>query len=135
MELTLRRAAAGLVFCLALGASAAAENVWVKVKGGSWEPSPKMIAELKAGVEPYVKDQAMAQGRKLRNWREYTFQYQGQEESERKSIFINALCIGDDRWHLDREMVIVLDGGSCFFNVKYDPARKQFYGLSINGGA
>ena len=97
--------------------------------------SPKILVDLKAQIESYVRSQANAQGRELKNWQDYTFQYQGQEEKGRKFIFINALCVQRDRQRLDKEIIVIFDGGSCFFSVKYDPSRKIFFNLFINGEA
>ena len=80
-------------------------------------------------------NQAKAGGRELHDWKTYTFQYQGQEESGKKFVFVNAFCVNDKRWKLNKKMVLVLDGGTCFFNVKYDPEKNQFFGLTINGEA
>jgi len=120
---------------LAVITSANADERWIKVAGGNWDPSPKMLADLKAQIESYVKTQAKAQGRQLKKWQDYIFQYQGQEEKGRKFIFINALCVQGDRQRLDKEIVIIFDGGSCYFNVKYDPLRNAFFDLFINGEA
>ena len=94
-----------------------------------------MLTDLKAQIESYVKSQAKTQGRELKRWRDYTFQYQGREEKGRNYIFINALCAPTDQERLDKEIIVILDGGSCFFNLKYDPLRKAFFDLFINGEA
>jgi hypothetical protein len=124
-----------LPLCLAVATSLIAAEPWIKVAGGKWDPSPKMLVDLKAQIESYVRSQAKAQGRELKNWQDYTFQYQGQEEKGRKFIFINALCVQRDRQRLDKEIIVIFDGGTCFFNVKYDPSKKRFFNLFINGEA
>ncbi len=134
MKTNLLKALIGIV-CLALPISSQAAGGWVKVSGGDWDPSPAMLTDLKAQIESYVMSQGKAQGRKLKRWRDYTFQYQGQEEKGLKFIFINALCRLSDQQTLDKQIIVILDGGSCFFNLKYDPFRKVFFDLSINGDA
>jgi len=124
-----------LILFLALFTRAVGGDTWVKVSGGSWDPSPTMLTDLNAQIESYVKSQANAQGRKLKRWQDYTFQYQGQEEKGRKYIFVNALCASTDRQTLDKQIIFILDGGSCFFNLKYDPGQKVFFDLFINGEA
>jgi hypothetical protein len=124
-----------LALSLAVITSVNAADRWIKVAGGKWDPGPKMLADLKAQIEPYVRIQAKAQGRELKSWRDYTFQYQGQEEKGRRFIFINALCVQRDRQRLDKEIVIIFDGGTCYFNLKYDPSHKGFFDLFINGEA
>ena len=69
-----------LILFLALFTRAEADDTWVKVSGGSWNPSPTMLTDLKAQIESYVKSQAKTQGRELKRWRDYTFQFQGREE-------------------------------------------------------
>ncbi len=108
---------------------------WIKVVGGNWEPSPQILSELKTKIEGYVKSQGEAQGREFKNWQDYTFQYQGEEEKGRKYIFVNALCNQSDRQGLDKKIVIIFDGGTCYFNVKYDPSKRLFFDLLINGEA
>jgi hypothetical protein len=112
----------------------AADDRWFKVNG-AWEPAPTLVRDLEAQLEPYVKKAAQMQGRTLRNWEEYVFQYQAQETKGRRFILVNALCHVFPRRDLATEIVLVLDGGSCYFNAKYDPKRRQYYELLINGDA
>jgi hypothetical protein len=135
MKTILLKTLISLAFCLAVVTSVNAADRWIKVDGGKWEPNPVMLSDLQAQIEPYVKSQAKAHGREVKRWGDYTFQYQGQEERGRKFIFINALCVQRDRERLDKEIIIIFDGGSCFFNLKYDPVRKLFFDLMINGEA
>ncbi len=121
--------------CLVVVTSVNAAESWIKVAGGKWDPSPQMLTNLKTQIESYVRSQAKAQNRELRQWKDYTFQYQGQEEKGRKFIFINALCRPNHQQALDKQIIVILDGGSCFFNLKYDPKRKVFFDLFINGEA
>ena len=124
-----------LILFLALFTRAEAGDTWVKVSGGSWDPSPTMLTDLKAQIESYVKSQAKAQGKELKRWQDYTFQYQARKEKGRKYIFINALCASTDQQRLDKQIIVILDGGGCFFNLKYDPGQKVFFDLFINGEA
>jgi hypothetical protein len=39
----------------------------------------------------------------------------------------------NDGRSLDKEMILVFNGGTCFFNLKYDSVRKEFFDLFING--
>jgi len=94
-----------------------------------------VVTELKAGFERYVKAAARGQRRELRNWAEYIFQYQGQEEKGQKHILVNAVCRRDPKWNLEKQLIFVLDGGPCFFNLRFDAGRKRYYGLAINGYA
>jgi hypothetical protein len=135
MKLTISTALAALVLSTTLVASAKPDDRWVKVEGGSWVPTIETIAKIKEHIEPFVRAQAKLEGRELREWRSYTFQYQGQEEHGRKFVLVNSFCVNDSRRQLNKQMVLILDGGTCFFNVKYDPKKNQFFELLINGEA
>jgi hypothetical protein len=135
MKTKILKALIWLALCLAMITTVAAAERWIKVGGGKWDPIPAMLTDLKAQMESYVKSQAKAQGRELKGWREYIFQYQGQEEKGRKFIFVNALCGQRERQGLDKKIVIIFDGGTCYFNVKYDPSQRVFFDLFINGEA
>jgi hypothetical protein len=124
-----------LAFTLVVAIHAHAQNTWVRVHGGSWEPDSKVLTDLKAGLERYVKAAARGQRRELRNWAEYVFQYQGQEEKGQKYILVNGICRREPGWNLEKQLVFVFDGGPCFLNLRFDPKRKQYYDLAINGYA
>ena len=135
MKTKILKALIWIALCVAVITTTGAAERWIKVAGGRWDPSSTILTDLKAQIESYVKSQAKAQGRELKRWQDYTFQYQGQEEKGRKYIFINALCASTDRQTLDKQIIVILDGGSCFFNLKYDPDQKVFFDLFINGEA
>lgn len=135
MKLTNRVTLAALALGFAFGANAEPKNHWVQVEGGSWVPSTKTTSKINEQIESFVRTQAEIEGRRFREWKSYTFQYQGQEENGKKLVFINAFCTRDKQWQLNKQMVFVFDGGTCFFNLKYDPEKNQFFGLLINGEA
>jgi len=52
-----------------------------------------------------------------------------------KEVWINFFC---DDWNSDvwkSGIIIVLDGGNCYFNLKVNLTKKTYYELSINGYA
>lgn len=123
-----------LLFC---GVAYAEENMWIRVEGGFWQPSDKVLSKIKIHLEPYMRAQEKVFGRSIKKWDTYHFQYQGQEENGRKYVYINAFC---DLHHLkgvklNKGMVFVHDGGGCFFHLKYDPIADKFYEAIINGEA
>ena len=113
---------------------AVAVGSWLAISGGSWSPSPAQVDEIQNELKPYVIQQAAAQHRKLPDWSRYTFQYQGQMHGGRKVVFINAFCISPPGY-ARQQFVLVLDGGTCFFEVMYDPDKKEFFQLLFNGEA
>ena len=51
-----------------------------------------------------------------------------------KEVWVNCFCrTWDNRWKT--QMMIVDDGGNCYFNFKINFATKKFYDLGVNGGA
>ena len=72
-------------------------------------------------------------GRKLED---YNRQFIGAEiEGGDKVILINCFCKSRSetlkQWKTD--LVLVADGGNCFFHVNVNLKRKQYYGLMVNG--
>lgn len=135
MKLAIATILSVLVLGAAVGAGAEPKDLWVSVEGGSWVPSAETIAKIKEQIESFVRTQAKIEGRELQEWKSYTFQYQGQEEHTKKFVFVNAFCINNSTRQPSKQMILVLDGGTCFFNVKYDPKNNQFFELLINGEA
>lgn len=132
MKLTTSSILPAMVLGVALSANADLQNLWIEVEGGGWIPSTETISRINQQIEPFVTAQANARGRKLREWATYTFQYQGREERGRKFVFVNAFCVNNVPWPLNKRMISVSDGGSCFFNVKYDPEKNEFFDLLVN---
>ena len=103
---------------------------------GSWHPSSSDIASLESGLSR-ISDLTAVNWRssvRIEHPRSYFRQYIGVSNKRAPRIFINAFC--DDappNWH--NRLVIVMDGGTCFWQALYDPATKKFSDLTINGRA
>jgi hypothetical protein len=122
------------LFCLTL--PALANNAWVEVKGGDWKPFQETLSEIQQNIESYVRNNAEKQQRDpVREWNTYIFQFQGQRAGKdgQKFVFINALCHVHRNSDLSLRFADVFDGGACYFQLKYDPEKNEFYDLSING--
>jgi hypothetical protein len=104
---------------------------------GDWAPAPTTIAALEARLEDYIAEhQSSFSADKppmAERVRGYKRQYWGEIEEGRRVVFVNAMCRAPDVWKQNK--VLVLDGGDCFFQVKYDPERGIFYDLQVNGEA
>ena len=52
-----------------------------------------------------------------------------------KEIWINFFCrdFGSESWKTD--LFTVFDGGNCFWNIKVNLTKKEYYKLGINGNA
>jgi hypothetical protein len=62
----------------------------------------------------------------------YFRQYVPVREAGRKLLYINAFCSEPPKDWGER-LVVVSDGGTCFWQVFYDPERQSFAHLTING--
>lgn len=111
-----------------LWGSAHAQNTWVHVRG-AWEPPAGAVESMKAGLQRHV---SINRGRsQMLPWHRYAFQYQGQVYRGRRYVLVNALCRVDPDWPLHAQMVLNVNGGSCYFHLKYDPAEGSFYDLFV----
>lgn len=104
----------------------------------TWTPSTVAVAQLEAALPTFLQS---AQNDWLRPdppiWErvpEYKRQYLGIVEAGEKIIYANFFCSSfDENWH--EQLVIILDGGDCYFQLKYNPATDEFFGFSVNGEA
>jgi hypothetical protein len=65
---------------------------------------------------------------------EYNRQYIGVMLDDRQIIYANFFCDSvETDWRTD--FVLVMDGGDCFFQFKYDVEAAQFFDLQVNGNA
>ena len=90
---------------------------------------------IRAKIEPAVAGLAGSQFERFRPWQEYKFQFQGQQNDSGQFVSISALCKVDESQDLTKRFLLVLDGGTCFFEVKYDPNSQLFYDLVVHGEA
>jgi hypothetical protein len=103
---------------------------------GTWTPAVADVAKLEAELPAFLQ---RAEDPWLRPdppiWErvpDYMRQYLGIVEEGEEIIYANFFCtINDMDWH--NEYVFVLDGGDCFFQVKYNPQSGEFFDLSVNG--
>ena len=124
-----------VIGCTIAAACHAQDPAWFKVRGGAWDPDPEVISRLQAELEPAISKLAGDKFKRFRPWHEYKFQFQGQRNDSGQYILIGALCSAMDSRDLTEGFVVVLDGGTCFFEVKYDPKSQRFYDLTVHGEA
>jgi len=124
-----------IVASLAVSSQALTEqHGWFKVSNGTWDPPEQMVIDIKTTIEAYVMAEAARSSRELHPWPEYSFQFGGDASQGTRFVLVNAFCTPPPP-EPERNMVYVLDGGSCYFTVKYNPDKSQFYDLRINGEA
>ncbi len=100
-----------------------------------WTPSQAEVLALENRLGPYLQQTAPRDyPGPLRDLSEYKRQYVGILINGQQVIFVNFFC---NAHGLDwsREFVFVTDGGSCYFEVKYNLETGEFSDLSIHGEA
>jgi hypothetical protein len=104
-------------------------------------PSKKDIKEVRQRFIHYIDslqnissaDQSVL-GRKSN---EYCRQYFGYfNENGDRILWINACCQASDLCsEMGDRWVFVFDGGSCFYQIKYNQTRKFFFDFHVNGNS
>lgn len=97
-----------------------------------WTPSDSQVAALEQALPIYL-NRAWPQG-PLPDLSTYRFQYIGMVRDAEPIIYINAFCqASGDEWK--DLLVVVDDGGPCYFQLYYHPDGSRFSGLTINAEA
>ena len=101
-----------------------------------WTPTLDQVRELESLLPQYLAAHPPIDDKPVINFSEYGRQYIGVTKDRRKLIYLNAFCRPQrfgQKW--EKEAVLVKDGGSCYFQIYFDPAEKEFIGLRYNGQA
>src|SRR5262245_3804693 len=109
-------------------------NRMIGVTPPFWTPSTDDIARLEVQLTPYLEGVATPKAKVIAaKLGRYKRQYLGYSVGGKKWIFVNSFCswMEDESWR--DTIIIVKDGGACFFSVRYDVSRSQFNQLQING--
>ena len=66
--------------------------------------------------------------------KKYKRQYIPQENKNgTREVWVNCFCRSHDDKKWKNEIVMVMDGGSCFFNLKINLTKKQYLIFTVNG--
>jgi hypothetical protein len=106
--------------------------------GAQWIPTREQVVELERKLPEAF---ARAAGRSClptdppRPLGEYGIQYSGVVQQGARMIRGFGFCgeLEEPAARLEQHIVQVNDGGCCFFDLEYDPARGEFVGLRFNG--
>ncbi len=96
----------------------------------TWTPSEADVAALEADLPAYLET---AENQWLQDdppiverVPDYMRQYLGIVENKQQIVYANFFCTIDQiNWH--NEFVLVMDGGDCYFQVKYNPQTGEFF--------
>jgi len=108
---------------------------FLKNEAPFWTPTFDQIRELELLLLKYLEAHPPIDDQPVMNFNEYGRQYMGVTKNHRRLIYLNAFCDPssfDERW---KELIRVKDGGSCFFQVYFDPVKREFIDLQYNGQA
>lgn len=100
-------------------------------------PTKMELASIENKLADYISNHPPAFRKPIKDISKYKIQYMVIHDRGRRLVFINGVC--KEFWlnvkNGDKELVMVKDGGACFFNLKYDPQRDMFLDYIINGEA
>lgn len=100
-----------------------------------WEPSNRQISKLELALPEYLLRNSPIGKIPSDNFKSYGRQYFGISQNGKKLIYLNAFCDPERFARRKTDLVRVLDGGSCYFHVLYDPETKTFSDVNYNGEA
>jgi hypothetical protein len=104
---------------------------------GSWEPTVGDMSDIEANLSqiPALSKEDPDPNKHIDNPDEYFRQYGAVVIDGRRTILVNAFCtIGQDnsgRWR--KHLVLVSDGGKCYWKAMYDVDTARFTKVSVNG--
>jgi hypothetical protein len=104
-------------------------------KAPFWTPTDDQVQELESLLLKYLQSHPPVGDKPVGDLSKYGRQYFGMTKNNRRLIYLNAFCNPSKFDRREREIVIVKDGGSCYFQISFDPAKKDFTDLQYNGRA
>ena len=101
-----------------------------------WSPSTADVLAVEEGVADFLKQNESAFYTDRPVWErldEYNRQYIGIVWDGRNILYANFFCSDEPDWK--ENFVLVMDGGACYFQFKFDPNKGEFFQLQVNGEA
>ena len=102
-----------------------------------WEPTLGDMNDLEANLAQIttLSNSDPDPSRRIDNPAEYYRQYVAVRIDGKRRIYLNALCSVDQDANWRKRLIVVLDGGKCFWHAMYDPSTRTFSNLTVNGRA
>lgn len=115
-----------------------AENYdWLFKNAQSANLNKSEIEQIKSSIEKAVGKYNKKQSKNFKiNLTGYKFQFVPVvNDKGAKEVWVNGFCdnFGSDDWR--KHVMIVEDGGKCFFNLKVSLPAGKFYAFQVNGYA
>ncbi|MGA2832046.1 MAG: hypothetical protein ABSE55_03145 [Terracidiphilus sp.] len=104
---------------------------------GSWQPTKSQIESLEANLHHVsdLKSFGAPKSERIEHPEQYFRQYLAVVRDGQNLIYINSFCQIQNISNWRNHIAIVMDGGTCFWQARYDPATERFLNLYINGRA
>ncbi len=104
---------------------------------GTWMPVEADVQTMESRLSRITQlaSQSGIKDKRMDHPEGFYRQYVGIMVGKHKFIYINAFCAESSLSYWKQKLVVVSDGGSCFWNVIYDFASGEFSYLQINGYA
>jgi hypothetical protein len=106
-----------------------------KSESQSWTPSESDVALAERALPVYLQQLGTQDPRAqliLKQLSSYKRQYAGVVTDGQKEVFLSLFCHADGIDWATNE-VIVMDGGTCFFQVYFSVTGKTFSRFTVNG--
>jgi hypothetical protein len=101
---------------------------------GTWVPNAGDVAAFESGLAAHMTKSVPPASKDLPSkLKSYKRQWFGVTAGTRKLIFGNFFCRETSGW--EEGVIMVDDGGDCYFQVFYDVTSREYLGLMINGNA
>ncbi len=100
---------------------------------GAWTPSATDISKAENSIAQIATLPANYARVHIDHPEGYFRQYVPIRQAGRKLLYVNAFCEAPSYWRT--QLVIVSDGGTCFWQALYDPATDKYSNLTVNGRA
>ncbi len=128
----------GVIFSAQQAMQAAQAAPISGIQGPYWTPTERQIKRLKTSFTSYVRRQKSGPARYVgQHFEDYRFQYVGYSDHGVQLVLINGFCESfwknDNSWRTD--LVVVLDGGACFFQARYRMSDLKLVQFEVNGEA
>ncbi len=103
----------------------------------SWEPTLGDINDVEADLAQIttLSNTDSDPSRHIDSPRGYYRQYLAVSMGGKRKIYVNALCTIDQDTNWRKRLIVVADGGKCFWHAMYDVSTRTFSELSVNGRA
>jgi hypothetical protein len=104
---------------------------------GTWKPTKEDLAHLEAGISQISTLLITGWPAKLHieHPENYYRQYVPIIRGGQKLFYVSAFCENPLPNYWRSRVVVVSDGGTCFWQAFYDPATKRYSHLTINARA